>query len=130
VIAEVLHVQRDDPRSSSAYQLKLGPIACVGGTFNPAANPSIVMDMLLGSGIWVLPKTGDMVLAVIIDRTKLAAPRPGFGLSPRCEFMPETKSLVVLKGHGRSGDLRRAAQDAGRSSDEWADHATKRRLKN
>jgi hypothetical protein len=54
-----------------------------------------------GRPVWIHPKAGNLVLAVIYDRTKLGVPQSGFSLANgQCWFMPGNQPLLVLKGMG------------------------------
>lgn len=99
LVAKVLQVERSNADSSISYRAQMEPRACIAGLFNPASSDTLVVDMLLGHERWTVPKPGDLVLAVIFDRTKLGVSRPGYGLAGgQCSFMPDGQPLVVLKG--------------------------------
>ncbi len=99
VVSKIEAVQLAHEETTIEYVVEMTPVACIAGLFNPAAHPTITADMMLNVERRIVPKPGDLVLAVICDREKLGVPRPGFAVrSGRCSFMPNNQPLIVLKG--------------------------------
>ena len=100
IVARIVAV-RNAVDSAVYFEAEVEPLACVAGLFNPAMHARVRVDFSAGSNsaLRVPPKADDLVLAVVVDRAKLGAERPGFGLANgRCSFMPDERPLIVVKG--------------------------------
>jgi hypothetical protein len=98
IIAQATDVHHAKEGSVVDFQMILKPLACIAGTFSAAAHPTITVSFSIWVRRHVYPKANDLLLAVIVDDSKLAVPRGGFGIiNGTCTFMPDNQPMIVLK---------------------------------
>lgn len=98
ITAEVLDVRStEDPL---VWNLTLEPHSCIAGLFNPAMHPQLSVEYFYAAVAdnRVLPKRGQLILIVILDREKFTnGVRKGFTSGMQNHFMPDQLPLVVLE---------------------------------